>query len=106
MDNQIQQLLQALDGLKDLVNNYKDIIEKKNEIIKGQQDLIDELRGKNRDIEEKIVVPESQRSIGRIPWEIRKVRLEEQHRASKVKETVQLHESSDEWSDNGLGSSE
>lgn len=97
------------------------IIEQQLEIIHRQQDTIDELTRmlnrtlvkldksevqENRDIEEKIVVPESQRSIGRIPWEIRKVRLEEQHRASKVKETVQLHESSDEWSDNGLGSSE
>lgn len=97
------------------------IIEQQLEIIHRQQDTIDELtrllrlalssrppaqEDKDKEIEERIIVPESQRSIGRIPWEIRKVRLEEQHRASKIKETVQLHEGSDEWSDNGISSSE
>lgn len=84
--------------------NWEEIVERQLDIIHNQQKIIDSLteiiNKSTKPVEEKIVVAESQKAIGHMPWRDLKVNLERKY-ASKKYETDGIHESSDERSDNG-----
>lgn len=89
--------------------NWEETVNKQLDIIHNQQKIIDSLteivNKLTKPAEEKIVVAESQKAIGHMPWRDLKVNLERKY-ASKEREAVRIYEGSDERSDNGELSAE